>query len=120
MVSVDALNVQWKIIPDGYRRTVRKREEQARSGAAEAKLATCRRFSLLGFSHSVVSNQNTDSNVKLNFCEKKTDDQEAVKAPQICTLSEKSSIKRSNVFSHKGTGKRRAGDTIDHVKMLLK
>ena len=113
MVSVDALNVQWKIIPDGYRRTVGKREEQARSGAAEAKLATCRRFSLVGFLHSVVSSQNTDSNVEINFCEKKTDDQEAVKAPQICTLSEKSSNQRSNVSSHKGTGKRRAGETID-------
>ena len=113
MVSVDALNVQWKIIPDGYRRTVGKREEQARSGAAEAKLATCRRFSLVGFLHSVVSSQNTDSNVEINFCEKKTDDQEAVKAPQICTLSEKSSNQRSNISSHKGTRKRRTEENID-------
>ena len=44
---------------------------------------------------------------------KQTDSQEAVKAPQICTLSEKSSNQRSNVSSYKGTGKRRAGETID-------
>ena len=60
-----------------------------------------------------MSSQNTDSNVETNFCESKTDGQEAVKAPQICTLSEKSSNQRSNVSSYKGRGKRRAGETID-------
>ena len=78
-------------IHDGCRRAVEKREEQTRSSAAKAKLATCRHFSLLGFLHSVVSSQNTYSNVEINFCENKTDGQEAVKAPLICTLSEKSS-----------------------------
>ena len=91
----------------------RKKRGATRSGAATAKLATCQHFSLLGFLHSVVSIQNTDSNVAKNFCENKTDGQEAVKAPLICTLSEKSSNQRSNVSSHKGTGKRRAGETID-------
>ena len=98
-------------IYDGYQQAVEKREEQTRSGAATGKLATCRHFSLLGFLHSVVSIQNTDSNVAKNFCENKTDGQEAVKAPLICTLSEKSSNQRSNVSSHKGTG--RAGETTD-------
>ena len=60
-----------------------------------------------------MSSQNTDRNVKIKFCENKTDGQEAVKTPLICTLSEKKSNHRSNVFSHKGTGKRRAGETID-------
>ena len=69
----------------------KKKEKQTKSGAAKAKLATCRHFNLLGFLHSVVSSQNTYSNVEINFCENKTDGQEAVKAPLICTLSEKSS-----------------------------
>ena len=43
----------------------------------------------------------------------KQNGQEAVKTTLICTLSEKSSNQRSNVSSHKGTGKRRAGETID-------
>ena len=60
-----------------------------------------------------MGSQNTDSNVEIKFCENKTDGQEAVKAPVICTLSEKSSNERSNVFSHKGTGKRRAREAID-------
>ena len=100
-------------IRDGCRRAVEKREEKTRPGAAKAKLATCRHFSLFGFLSSAVSSQNTDSNIEINFCENKIDGQEAVKAPQICTLSEKSSNQRSNVFSHKGTWKRRAGETID-------
>ena len=60
-----------------------------------------------------MSSQNTDSNVEINFCENKTDGQEAVKTPLICTLSEKSSNQRSNVSSHKSTVKRRARETID-------
>ena len=60
-----------------------------------------------------MSSQNTDSNVEINFCENKIDGQEAVKAPQICNSSEKSLNQRSNVSSHKGLGKRRAGETID-------
>ena len=69
-----------------------------------------------------MSSQNTDSNVEIKFCENKTDGQEAVKTPLICTLSEKSSNHRSNVFSHKGTGKWQAGETIDLqlVKSLKK
>ena len=43
----------------------------------------------------------------------KQNGQEVVKTTLICTLSEKSSNQRSNVSSHKGTGKRRAGETID-------
>ena len=97
------LKVQWKKICDDYRRAVEKREEQTRSGTAKAKLATCRHFSLLGFLHSVVSSQNTDSNVEIKFFENKTAGQEAVKAPLICTLSEKSSNQRSNVFYRKKT-----------------
>ena len=107
------MKAQWKKIRDGYQQAVEKREEQTRSGAATAKPATCRHFSLLGFLHSIVSIQNTDSNVEINFCENKTDGQEAVKAPLICTPSEKISNQRSNVSSHKGTGKGRAGETID-------
>ena len=103
-VSVDALKAKWH--------ATEKREEQTRLGAAKTKLATCRHFSLLGFLNSIVSSQNTDSNVEINFCENKTDGQEAVKAPQICTLSEKSSNQRLNVSWHKDTGKRRAGWTI--------
>ena len=76
----------------------RKREEQTRSGAAKAKLTTCWYFSLRWFLHSVVNRQNTDSNVAVNFCKNKIDGQEAVKVPLICTLSEKSSNQRSNVF----------------------
>ena len=60
-----------------------------------------------------MSSQNTDSNVEIKFCENKTDCQEALKRPLICTLSEKSSNQRSNAFSHKGTWKRPAGETID-------
>ena len=60
-----------------------------------------------------MSSQNTDSNVEINFYENKTDSQEAVKALQICSLSEKSSNQKSNVSSHKGTGKKRAEETID-------
>ena len=90
-VSADALKAQWKKICHGYKWAVEKREKQTRSGAAKTKLATCQHFSLLGFLHSVVSSQNTDSNVEINFCENKTDGQEAVKAPQICTSSEKNS-----------------------------
>ena len=104
------LKAQWKKIRDSYRRAAEKREKQTRS---DAKLATCRHFNLLGFLNSVVSSQNTDSNVEINFCENKTDGQEAVKAPPICNLSEKSSNQRSHVSSHKGTGKRRAGETTD-------
>ena len=44
---------------------------------------------------------------------KLTAKKEAVKAPLICTLSEKSSNQRSNASSHKGTGKRWAGEAID-------
>ena len=104
------LKAQWKKIRDSYRRAAKKREKQTRS---DAKLATRRHFNLLGFLNSVVSSRNTDSNVEINFCENKTDGQEAVKAPPICNLSEKSSNQRSNVSSRKGTGKRRAGETID-------
>ena len=104
--SVDALKAQWKKIRCGYQQAVVKREEQTRSGAAKAKLAACRHFSLLRLLHSLVSSQNTDSDVEIKFCENKTDGQEAVKAPQICTLSDKSSNQRSNVSSHKGTEKR--------------
>ena len=89
LVSVESpaeKNSQW--LPASSRK---KKEKQTRSGAAKTKLATCRHFSLLGFLHSVVSSQNTYSNVEINFCENKTDGQEAVKAPLICTLSEKSS-----------------------------
>ena len=57
--------------------------------------------------------QNTDSNVEIKICENKTDGQEAVKTALICTLSEKSSNQRSNVFSHKSTGKIQARETID-------
>ena len=60
-----------------------------------------------------MSSQNTDSNAEIKFCENKTDCPEAVKTPLICTLSEKSSNQRSNAFSHKGTWKRPAGETID-------
>ena len=60
-----------------------------------------------------MSIQTTDSNVEIRFCENKTDDEEQVKASQICSLSEEISNQRSNVSSHKGTGKRRAGETID-------
>ena len=70
------LKAQWKKIHDGYRRAADKREEHTRSGAAKAKLATCRHLSLLGFLYPVVSSQNTDSNVEVNFREKKTDGQE--------------------------------------------
>ena len=49
------LKAQWKKIHDGYRRAADKREEHTRSGAAKAKLATCRHLSLLGFLYSVVS-----------------------------------------------------------------
>ena len=52
----------------------------------------------------------------MNFCENKADGQEAIKTPLICTLSEKSSNHRSNVFSQKGTGKRRAGEAIEKFK----
>ena len=86
------LKDQWKKNCDGYRRAVEKREEQTRSGTAKAKLATCRHFS-----------QNTDSNVEIKFFENKTAGQEAVKTPLICTLSEKSSNQRSNVFFRKKT-----------------
>ena len=79
----------------GYQRAVEKREEQRRSAAAKVKLATCRHFNLLEFLHSVVSIQNTDSNVEMNFCEDETDGQ------------------RSDVSSNKGKGKRRAGETFD-------
>ena len=103
------LKAQWKKIRDSYRRAAEKREKQTRS---DAKLATCRHFNLLGFLNSVVSSQNTDSNVEINFCENKTDGQKAVKAPAICNLSEKSSNQRSNVSSHKGTRKRRAGKLL--------
>ena len=85
---------QWKTIRDGYRRAVEKREEQTRSGSAKTKLETCRHFSLLGNLHSVVSSQNTDYYVKINFCESEADGQEAVKASQICTPSEESSNQR--------------------------
>ena len=34
------LKVQWKKIRDGYRQVVEKREEETRSGAAKANLAT--------------------------------------------------------------------------------
>ena len=117
MVSVDSFKTQWKKIRVGYQRAVEKREEQTRSGAAKAKLASCQHFILLGFLHSVVSSRNTDSNIELNICENKTDDQEAVKAPQICTLSEKSSNQRSNVSSDNGTGKRKAGEII-HLQLI--
>ena len=83
------LKAQWKKIRDGCRRAAEKREEQTRSGAAKANSATYRHFSLPGFLNSVVSSRNTDSN-EINFCENKTDCQEAVKAPLICTRSEKS------------------------------
>ena len=72
-------------IRDGYRWAVEKREEQTSSGAAKTKLASCQHFSLLRFLHSVVSNQNTGSNVEVNFWENKTNGQEAVKAALICT-----------------------------------
>ena len=98
---------------NGYWRAVEKREAQTISGAAKSKLATCRHISLIRFLHLVVSIQTTDSNVEIRFCENKTDDEEEVKASQICSLSEKISNQRSNVSSHKGTGKRRAGETID-------
>ena len=49
------LKAQWKKIHDGYRRAADKREEHTRSGAAKAKLATCRHLSLLGFLYSVVN-----------------------------------------------------------------
>ena len=98
LVSVDALKSQWKEIRDGYRRAVEKREEQTRSGAAEAKLTTCQHFSLLWFLHSAVNSQKTDSNVAINFCENKTDGQEEVKASMIRTLSDKNRNRRSNVF----------------------
>ena len=49
----------------------------------------------------------------MNFCENKTGGAETVKAPQICTLSEKSSNPRSNISSHKGTRKRRTKENID-------
>ena len=91
----------------------RKKEDQTRSGVSKAKLATCGHLSLLGFLRSVVISQNTDSNVEIKICENKTDGQEAVKTTLICTLSEKSSNQRSNVFSHKGTGKIQARETID-------
>ena len=100
-----------------YQRAVEKREEQTRSGTAKAKLVTCQHFTLLGFLLSVVSSQNTDSNIELNICENKTDDQEAVKAPQICTLSGKSSNQRSNVSSDNGAGKRKAGEII-HLQLM--
>ena len=50
-----------------------------------------------------MSSQNTDRNAEIKFYENKTGCQEAVKTPLICTLSEKSSNRRSNAFSHKGT-----------------
>ena len=112
-VSADALKAQWKKNRDGYIWAIEKREEQTRLGVAKTKLATCRHFSLLGFLHSVVSSQNADSNANINFWENKTDGQEAVKAPQICTLSEESSNQRSNPSSHKGLGKRSGGESID-------
>ena len=93
--------------------TSSRKKEQTRSGATKAKLATCRDFSLLGILHSVVSSQNYDSNVEINFCENKTDGQEVVKAPLICSLSEKSSNQRLNASSRKGMRKRQAGETID-------
>ena len=92
------LKAHWKKIDDGYRRAVEKREEQTRSGAAEAKLTTCQHFSLLWFLHSAVNSQKTDSNVAINFCENKTDGQEEVKASMIRTLSDKNTNRRSNVF----------------------
>ena len=107
------LKAQWKNIHDGYRRAAEKSEEQTRSGAAKAKLSTCWHFSLLGFLHSVVSGQNTNSNVEKIFYENKTDGHEAVKIPSICTLSEKSSNQRSNIFSHKDVPKGKAEETID-------
>ena len=107
------MKVQWKKNCYGYQRAVEKREEQPRSAAAKVKLATCRHFNSHEFLHSVVSSQNTDSNVEMNFCENETDGQEGAKASQICTLSEKSSNQRSDVSSYKGKGKRRAGETFD-------
>ena len=110
MVSVESpveKNSRW--LPTSSR----KKEDQTRSGVSKAKLATCGHFSLLGFLRSVVISQNTDSNVEIKICENKTDGQEAVKTALICTLSEKSSNQRSNVFSHKGTGKIQARETID-------
>ena len=98
-VSGDALKAQWTKIRDGYRRAVEKREEQTRSGAAKTKLTTCQHFSLLGFLHSVVSRENTDSNVETNFFENKTDGQEAVKAPQIWLFQRKVQIK-DQMFTH--------------------
>ena len=95
---VSAENPLEKKIDDGYRRAVEKREEQTRSGAAEAKLTTCQHFSLLWFLHSAVNSQKTDSNVAINFCENKTDGQEEVKASMIRTLSDKNTNRRSNVF----------------------
>ena len=50
-----------------------------------------------------MSSQNIDSNSEINFCENKTDGQEAVKAALIGTLLGKSSNQRSNV----------SGETID-------
>ena len=60
-----------------------------------------------------MSSQNADSNANINFWENKTDGQGAVKAPQICSLSEESSNQRSNPSSHKDLGKRSGGETID-------
>ena len=88
------MKVQWKKIRDGYRGALAKRVEQTRSGAVEAKLASSWHFSLPDFLRSVVSSQNTDSNVEITFCENKTDCQKTVEAPLICALSGKSSNQR--------------------------
>ena len=53
--------------------TDKQKKKERRSGAAKAKLANCRYFSLLGFLHTAVRSQNTDSNIEINFCESKTD-----------------------------------------------
>ena len=71
LVSLDALKAQREKVRDGYQRAVEKREEQTRSDAAKAKLATCRHFSLLGILHSVVSSQNADGNIEIIFLKTK-------------------------------------------------
>ena len=79
----------------------KKREKQKRSGAAKTKPAASQHFSLLGFLHSIVSSQNTDSNAEINICDNKTVGQEAIKAPQICSLSKTISNQSSNISLHK-------------------
>ena len=77
----------------------RKKGGTDKIGLAKTKLTTSRHFSLLGFLHSVVSSQNTDSNVEINFVKTKLTAKRQLKHLRFVLFQRKTQIK-DQMFPH--------------------